>query len=583
MAVMLMLMLSTQRPILLSPMEVWAAPESVGVTRLHIDSTAFKRSAEPLSSLLRGAPFPGFMVITSGAEHYLNDLQIRGGSASATKVLFGGVELNNPIDASVDLWLIPSFFLHDVTLDLTSRKSFYGAIELNPIKASDVGNGIVAFVFNPFLLQASIGAKYASPGLATALWAEGSKLKELKTRDNNGDVVSYPYQFEHYAGYANLDLGPMTNSILFISARRELISGSQKDRIFIFNTSLKNILTISLMDKTLKYTPRNTIQWGTSDWATSGIRLAVRELNDGPASLKPSFSLTQGYVLNSMEGSTYYVVAPITRFKLNLDNGIRIPITDNLLLAAGVPLGIAIDKGHRKFLQSLPFASLTYFTGTNSSLRLGYSHVWHLPGFYELYSEYINNPNLIPEEGNEIEAGFSYKKENLTAEIAVYHRKMKQLIKWVIIRDSASTRIVPENIGSATFRGFDIYFKDRLNDFLWLQIGASWVEGWDKNGNELPYLANKTSVSFNVPDYHGFYGSVNAELVTSHQYLDIISGTEITVPAYEWVGLKLGYHLMKGIDMGLEIRNLLNQPCEFKPGYPVEPTTASLIFSAPIH
>jgi hypothetical protein len=181
-AAILILITSMKGPILLKPIDVWAKPESVGVTRLHIDSTKFTRSVSPVSSLLRGAPYPGFMVITSGAEHYLNDLQIRGGNASGTKVLFGVVELNNPVDASIDLWLIPSFFLHDATLDLTSRKSFYGAIELNPIMPSDSGNGIFALSLNPLMLQAGIGAKYTTQGFAAVAAAgdvDGDGLDDI--------------------------------------------------------------------------------------------------------------------------------------------------------------------------------------------------------------------------------------------------------------------------------------------------------------------------------------------------------------------------------------------------------------------
>ncbi len=587
-------MLTINQPaIWLEPLNVWTTPESVGVTRIKVDSSTFMVSPSSISSALRGAAIPGIQVINSGAEHLLNTLQIRGGAAGGTRVMFDGVELNNPVDPSFDLWLIPSFFIHDATIDLTARKSFWGTLELNPLGINEKGVRVVAgLTFLPS--KSGLTGKpvfelgYAGSGksIAHAFWSENSVVPTTIGFTPNNDTITYGAAYHHHSGYLKFKLGGIQHTLMGIRAYRDLLyenpasnffarGREQWDNLLTYSMKIPDVAQINIYTKRLDFST-NEMQWGYSmTWASTALSLRTREFRYKLAHLMATASYTRGEIkLRVFEPS--YLLEPTARIKAEIDNGLTLPIGKKAAVSIGAPIVISFDfpqDRDRKFHKILPFASVSYDIPKIYSIRMAFSHVWHLPNFYDLY---LSNQELKPEEGDEIELGFDIRGSRFKATTSVYYRHMYQLIVYAPDTMPDSTVLYrAQNAGEGSFKGVDLYLNYSPGP-LTIGIGGSLIDARDKNGVRLPFVANKLSATASIDDFKGLYGALRAEWVAKHSVIDFLTMRRYEIPSSTWASFQIGYRLTRRLSVETEIRNPFNAPMDFKGGYPINARSINL-------
>ncbi len=587
-------MLTINQPtIWLEPLNVWTTPESIGVTRIKVDSSTFMASPSSISSALRGAPIPGIQVINSGAEHLLNTLQIRGGAAGGTRVMFDGVELNNPIDPSFDLWLIPSFFIHDATIDLTARKSFWGTLELNPLGLNGKEFRIVSGLSflpskNGLAGKPAFELGYAGSGesVTYALWSENSVAPTTIGFTPNNDTITYGAVYHHHAGYLKFKLGGIQHTLMGIKAYRDLLyenpasnffarGREQWDNLLTYSMKIPDVAQVNLYTKRLDFS-MNESQWGYSmTWASTGLGVRTREFRYKFAHLMATASYTRGEIkLRVSEPS--YLLEPTTRLKAEIDNGLTLPIGKKAVVSIGAPIVVSGDfpeERNRKFHKILPFASASYDITNTYSIRMAFSHVWHLPNFYDLY---LSNQELKPEEGDEIELGFDIRGGRFNATTSAYYRHMYQLIVYVPDTLPDSTVLYrAQNVGEGRFKGVDLYLNYSPGP-LTIGIGGSLIDARDKNGVKLPFVANKLSATAKINDFMGIYGALRAEWVARHSVTDFLMMRRYEIPASKWFSFQIGYRLNRRLSLDAEVRNPFNAPMDFKGGYPINARSINL-------
>ncbi len=553
----------SQSTVWMNPIEVWSSPESLAVSRLRVDSTAFELAPSSISSALRGAGIPGSFIIHSGV-HNLNNIQIRGGSASGTKVLFNGMELNTPIDPSFNLWLIPSFFVKNATVDLTARGSFYGMLELNsptPTAKSShktvFGTAFYDFCRRP---QIYFGLRGTNRSLSYGIWADVfNDLITVKT--NSGTSMTPEVAYERYAGFFTFRNSRITESMLLSKGRRRINLNTVSDLLGSFSVNYRGIIGAQFFMKRTGYTG------GLYEytWRSSGVKVTTKTFSYKYLHIRPSFSFFEGNVTMGY----FNLVPDVTRLAFEIDNGLTVPINEKAVLSVGAPLNAVVDLERRRFYKPLPYASIEFRPLDALRLRAAYSHVWHLPKFYDLYVS-GGNPNLIPEEGDEVETGIDFNLNSSSKiGVVVYGRWMKQLVEWV--QDTINDTIpvfLPRNTGEAFFKGADLYLQHSSGPIS-VRLGASLIQAKDKNGNPLPFVANVVSASFMFREPHGLYGGLKLEYTSDHRGIDFVRMQEVDCPGYIWSAVTLGYSVPKDFKVELGVDNLLGSPAEFKPGYPM--------------
>ncbi len=563
----IMLIVIAQAAVVMPAIDVWANPETTGVSRIHVDSTLFEDEPVNLSSALSGAGLPGIYVIQSGTDNLLSTLLVRGGSASGTKVMFDGLELTNPTDPSFDLWLIPSFFVGSATIDLTARKSFYGTLELNPFSSRPSGIDILlgarAYYRMPDGMAFYMGIKgRVSSKASWALWAEQGGRGYL-----NADGTVYPIYRRRLAGMLSFHTGSVHGSALYLTANREIIGGYQDDWLMFYHFSFKNLFDVGAVMKKLYFTPYISWGWGWDwNWESTSFQLRLREFRTWHFHIKPSISVSTG----SVKTGGIDVFSDVTRVSGHIDNGFVFPM-GKAIVSLGMPVDAALDiKGdtEKRFVKALPFASLEYQLSNRVWLRAAYSHLWHLPNFYDLYGT-VTGDSLKPEEGDEVEMGTDLRlPSGFSAGFTVYGRRMLELIQWRIVTRDSMSFWAPLNAGQATFRGLDFHIEKDMGHFS-LRAGGSLIRARDKNGEPLPFVSDFASVMLRLKDYRHLYGNIRFEFVAKHKGLSFRDTSIVDVPAYTLGTVTLGWKITANSAFEFEIYNFANSKAEFKPGYPL--------------
>ncbi len=158
-------------------------------------------------------------------------------------------------------------------------------------------------------------------------------------------------------------------------------------------------------------------------------------------------------------GSTQ--VAAEFRNESILSNNLGETITDSIAVREGYYYNKAASRSHFSLLAdqtyktgrwNLSFGSMIhylaesngwqFYPGIDLAFEL-HSHFigfasWNrsmrLPSFTELYyqaPDLVGNPNLLPEEAQNFELGIRFRKNNLSSEAILFHRRGKNLIDWL--------------------------------------------------------------------------------------------------------------------------------------------------------
>ena len=159
-------------------------------------------------------------------------------------------------------------------------------------------------------------------------------------------------------------------------------------------------------------------------------------------------------------------------------------------------------------------SALAYFVTSDIQLKASYEHAFRLPAAEEMLGNGLNiiaAPFLVPEESDNFNAGFIYKKSFAThsfgAQGNFIYRVAKNFIKMQI---TEGVKSVYENFTNVTVTGFDGVLRYGYKNWLNFELNATYQKTIDTNefdppGSNIPNANNGAQLE-NVPI---FYGNAN--------------------------------------------------------------------------
>jgi len=156
--------------------------------------------------------------------------------------------------------------------------------------------------------------------------------------------------------------------------------------------------------------------------------------------------------------------------KLSLTPGLLIENFDNKKLEQ--KSGVVVKQ--QSFLKDTFISKqigINYKINKNAAFKSSFGLFYRVPNMYELFGDRgysVGNASLKPEKSLNVDAGVIMRgnidKINITAEIIVFNRSVKDLIQWL----SYSTQIMyPENIGKADITGIESNLQLRYSKFYY--------------------------------------------------------------------------------------------------------------------
>lgn len=194
--------------------------------------------------------------------------------------------------------------------------------------------------------------------------------------------------------------------------------------------------------------------------------------------------------------------------RLNLSGGVLINYSDGP--EKGVTIYPGLDAGY--FLTG----KLNAYASVNRTLRQ--------PTFTDLYyNDPVSkgNPDLLPEEAWEAEAGLKYKSGPFKSECAFFQRYGKNMIDWVRQDDSDKWQVM--NLTSVKISGIELSsefgFREAGSSFLnYIRVGYTWLHA-DKSssGYQSKYLLDILRNKIDVVFAHKIYNNISANWSLSWQ------------------------------------------------------------------
>ena len=127
--------------------------------------------------------------------------------------------------------------------------------------------------------------------------------------------------------------------------------------------------------------------------------------------------------------------------------------------------GIAVNYFSDFGTHSFPGVDLGWQLNPNLRVYANTGATFRIPTFTDLfYSDpsTLGNANLKPEEANTQEVGIRFTKSKVTASVAYFSRKSKNLIDFVKDSDDSSIPFMAQNIQEVTTNGIDLELLHRL-------------------------------------------------------------------------------------------------------------------------
>ncbi len=411
--------------------------------------------------------------IKSYGKGSLATASFRGTSASHTKVLWNGFELNSPMLGQVDLSLIPNSFFDEVSLDFggssmeNTSGALGGAINLTSGKKEHK---------NKIELSQSIGS-YKTYTSTLALNLKLKKLKSstsvyLNSSDNsfryyNNALIPAEWQTQENASYFNRgfvqEFEFKISDYQSVSLKnwsewdfREIpqimsnqLSGNNEEKQNNFNS--RSILSY-------KYHKSKTIFHFDGAWFYSDINYLLKTTtainyedtvsyinssnisNSGFAKAAFSHSFNRGWKINSEFSFSKYIINSnnyeSVKSRDKYDFLVKVSKDFSNILVADFILRQQYSED--KFTPATPYLGVLIkpFTERDLFIRVSANMNYNLPSLNDLYWFPGGNSDLLPEKGVQMDMGLNYSKSfsksfNIVFDINYFSSNITNWIQWV--------------------------------------------------------------------------------------------------------------------------------------------------------
>lgn len=212
--------------------------------------------------------------------------------------------------------------------------------------------------------------------------------------------------------------------------------------------------------------------------------------------------------------------------------------------------------------------------------HLSYSDRIRFPTMFERFSSRfggaISNPWLEPERARNVEIGFSdVLRPGLRGEFTVFHSRVKDAIQSVPIVFNGTNQTQSQNVGEATFKGYEIALLAALGPRLDVGGNYSYTDTDIDNPNN-PEDRLTTVPLHKALVYAKWQPTDALRVVPSIEYASdrwstrAVGNGYVKTGKYALLGLKLEYRLTPEWDVSVTGRNLLDRNYAVVDGYPQE-------------
>lgn len=224
--------------------------------------------------------------------------------------------------------------------------------------------------------------------------------------------------------------------------------------------------------------------------------------------------------------------------------------------------------------------ALIYRYRTSGKLHLSISDRTRFPTMFERFSSRfggaLSNPWLKPERARNIEFGVSdMLARSWRGEAAVFYSSVDDAIQSVPIRYNGASYTQSQNVGEATYQGFELGLTGELGSKLEIGGNYSYIDTRLKNPNDATVRLT-TTPQHKVFAYAKWSATEKFKLIPSIEYASprwssTASGSGyLQTGEYALVGVKLEYQLTPVWSVSLSGRNLLDCDYAVVDGYPQE-------------
>ena len=540
----------------------------------------------------------------------LSTASLRGSGSNHTPVFWDGINLQSSMNGSLDLTLVPSFLIDDVSLQYGSAGAMYGAgtmggaIHLN--QEHTISEGVGGKLTQQL---GSFGESFSGIQFQYANSSSRMRVRLFSRKAEN--------DFPFYNIYQNQD------------DRRENSGIRQQGLLAEFYQQLAPTQRLNfkywLQDNSVQVpgvaaagTPSRTVQNDLFhrllvNWCRTQTNQQLRiktallnhrlEYDDNirEASLSEAFSwiteLENTWYLDREQwlllgvNHTYeqaqvenYRAEPPHRNRTSLFLSYRAQLIESL----EVSLGLRETLIDQQWAPVLPSLSLSYTINSYFRIQFKIARSYNIPSFNDLYWRGVSqgNPNLLPENGWGSEVGSEVTLVNqpqwkLNGTITVFSNWLNDWIQWVPLAGSSWS---PRNVQQIWGRGgeatintqFNLSQTTKICGWAHYSYTRSTKEQITNGGNtaELhkqliytPYHQGKASIQLDHRRWQwGLASSYIGEQFTN-------AANSQVLPAYTTTDLSLKYDWRINPDHRLDftgsLNNIFNQAYEVRQGFPM--------------
>ncbi len=523
----------------------------------------------------------GISMTRSGAVGASTSLFMRGTGSSSTLVLIDGTRANQNTTGAYDF--------HDLSTDNIGRieilrgpqSTLWGADALggiiNIITKKGAGDSSHYFSFeggsyNTF--KETAGSSGGNEKLDYSLSVSQTNTGGFSSADvRNGNTEK--------DGFRNSTISTRNGANFLDDGRVEFIGRYTKSSVGFDGFNSRTGLPTDAPDKSNTesfYISAPMTKLITSWW---GIKLSPQVAVDQLRSYDPSFSpnttdiFNRTYSLDLQNNVTvnklYSVVFGIDLKRQNGEN-LESTISKNID-NQGYYLQNVInyeDKailtgGFRHDVNSVYMIPTTYkiegayqFKEFGTKIHSVTSTGFRAPSFNELYFPNFGNPNLKPEESMSWEVGVdqSLLAGKVQVGVTYFDSRLKNLIQF------NSPTFLPQNVGIATSKGTETYFKVQPIHELGFSVNHTWNDALDDQGHRLTLRPEQT---LSASIHHNWQDKLNSLIGVTYKG-GVTDGT-YNIKDYAIVRVALSYQLLKDLKITARGENLFNVKHEDIPGY----------------
>ena len=511
---------------------------------------------------------PGIEIYNSGGQGKVSSLHIRGSESDHVVVLVDGLRVNQVTSGLTAFENIPLSQIEKIEIVRGPSSSLYGAGAIGGVIQIFTKKGISGFKPYVAIGYGRYDTKTAQAGIRAGndSTSYAINISSLSTDGFSAYKTNNPI-FSDKDGYNNLSL-----------------SGSINHKFNKDNSINLNFIKSNGNNRyDNRFDSNFTDRKNKMDTQAIGINFINKITNDWGSDLKIGQSI---YKYNGFDGTTW-TPNNSKQNQISWLNNIKLPLGSLQLMYdfnqetinksldydksernnSGYMLGYFLYKDDHNFQLNIRVDDNSAYGKFNTgNIGYGYqlSKQWNIsalygtafraPNFMDLYYPNYSNPNLRPEESENMEASLRYQKDVDNFSVTLFQNKIDNFIQ-------LDSSYIPQNTEKAKFEGITLRGSTFMDHF---QIFGNITFQSAKNDITKEKLARRAQHYANIGlNYYFGQWNIGTEVNASGSKNDACDPDEfscpIKIPGYAFMNIVADYKINQDIKLNLRLNNLLNK------------------------